>query len=80
MQMSDEQTGDSRGGLGRRAFLQRMAVAGFAVPAIVTLGDVTAANASCRPPHHPTTTAAPTTTPAPTTTAAPVLTTTGSPS
>jgi hypothetical protein len=78
----------ARSGMGRRAFIQKMAAAGFVVPAVVTLADQGTALANCkptttRPPHTtcppkttpaPTTTAAPTTTPALTTTPAPTTT------
>jgi hypothetical protein len=72
----------ARSGMGRRAFIQKMAVAGFAVPAIVTLADEGTALAGCkptttRPPRTtcpPKTTAPPKTTPPPTTTAAPTTT------
>jgi hypothetical protein len=49
--MSDERIGDPKdgSGLGRRAFIQRMAVAGFVVPAIVTLTDATAGAAHASP-------------------------------
>jgi hypothetical protein len=86
--MSDERIGDphNRSGLGRRAFIQRMAVAGFALPAIVTVTDATGAAASCRPTTthrpttpRPTTTSHPTTTPAPTTTLAGPTTTAAAP-
>src|SRR5271154_3802415 len=86
--MSDEHGGNPDGGSGmdRRAFIRKMAVAGFAVPAVVTLADEGTAMARVRPrPWRwmpwpwwpwgwPTTTCRPTTTAAPITT--PPITTT----
>jgi hypothetical protein len=79
--VSDERGEDpqARSGMGRRAFIQKMAVAGFAVPAVVTLADQGTALAGCKPTttRPPRTTCPPTTTPAPTTTVA--VTTTPAP-
>lgn len=50
--MSDKRGGNPEGGPGmeRRAFIKKMAVAGFAVPAVVTLADEGTAFARPRPP------------------------------
>lgn len=76
--MSDDHRGGPQGGsdLGRRAFIQRMAVAGFAVPAIVTVVDVVNATPAAAQAITTTTTTVPTTT---TTTTAPTTTTTSAP-
>ncbi|MGO9900739.1 MAG: hypothetical protein ACLP0J_13850 [Solirubrobacteraceae bacterium] len=63
--------------LDRRAFIARMAAAGFVAPAVVTLLDPAVAVAVGRGSQDPTTTGAPPTTPAPSTTVGP--TTTGPP-
>lgn len=52
--MSDNPIDDPQdeSGVGRRAFIQRMAVAGFAVPVIMTVGGETSAAAQTHPMDH----------------------------